>query len=78
MNRSYKYNGKIAHTGISTPNSHISEPVTLLKKFSFMVLLGDDQDKGLEPISEEHPLQPGPKHHDEWRAPLQDETEGKA
>ena len=43
-----------------------------------MHLLGDDQDEGLESISEEHPLQPGPKHHDERRAPLQDETEGKA
>ena len=33
FNRSYKYNGKIARTGISTLNGHISKPVALREKF---------------------------------------------
>ena len=42
-------------------------------------LLGDDQVKGFEPLSEEYSFQPGPKHLDyKWRASLQDETQGKA
>ena len=30
LNRSYKYNGKIACTGISTLNGHISKPIFFL------------------------------------------------
>ena len=32
LNRNYKYNGKIACTGISTLNGHISKPVDLREK----------------------------------------------
>ena len=47
VNRSYKYNGKFARTGISTLNSHISKPVALcekLKKIScnYFSILGLD------------------------------------
>ena len=32
LNKSYKYNGKIAHTGISVSNGQILEPVALCEK----------------------------------------------
>ena len=36
LNRSYKYNENIAHTGISTLNGHISKPVALREKVKKM------------------------------------------